>query len=206
MSTHVQTLKEKRGYDVATMIKIALLSGIGFLFMYFDFPLPLLPTFLKLDLGDVPAVIGTIAFGPLAGVIIELLKNVLILVFKTTSTGGIGELANFVVGASFVVPLGLVMKSKKLDQKSAIIGFIIAVVSMVVVAAISNYYFFIPAFAAFYHAPVESFVEMAKSVNGLVSDYKTLILLAIVPFNVIKGFVISVIGYYLYSHLKNKIL
>ena len=98
-------------------IKISLLSAIAVMLMYFDFPIPFLPfPWLKIDLSDIPALMGGFAFGPIAGVLIELLKNLLILIVKGTGTYFVGEMANFIIGASLVFPAAWIYhknKSKK---------------------------------------------------------------------------------------------
>ncbi|WP_105616598.1 ECF transporter S component [Vallitalea okinawensis] len=205
MSTNTITTHQKKILSTQNVINIGMLSAISFVLMYFDFPLPLFPEFLKIDLSDIPAVIGTFALGPIAGIFIELIKNLLYLVIKGTSSGGIGEVANFIVGISYIVPLGMVLKWSK-NEKRSLYGVIIGLVSMLVVGAIGNYFFFIPAYSRFYGMPIESFVSMSNVVNPLVTDFKTMVLFAITPFNLIKGTVISIAGYYLYQMLKPAIL
>src|SRR5699024_2547807 len=94
-------------FATSSMVKIGMLSGLGMILMLLDFPLPIFPTFLKFDLSDAPAVIGAFAMGPAAGVMIEFLKNVLKIIVRS-NTGGVGELANFLVGIAYVLPLALI--------------------------------------------------------------------------------------------------
>lgn len=185
----------------SSMVKIGVLSGAAFLLMYFSVPLPLFPNFLKFDLGDVPAILGTFALGPLAGFLIELIKNCLILFLKGSVTGWIGEGANLLMGAAYVVPLGIVLKAYK-KKGRAVVASVVAVMVMVLVGAISNYTFLLDAFAKFYGAPIDYFIDMTRAVNPWVVDFKSLILLAIIPFNLLKGTVISLLGCLLYKKLK----
>lgn len=95
--------------NVRTLTMTAVLSAIAFVLAFFEFPVPLSPSFARMDLSDLPALIGAFAYGPAAGILIELVKNALQLL--TSSTGGIGELANFIMGSSFVAVAGLIYKA-----------------------------------------------------------------------------------------------
>ncbi|OOM76867.1 riboflavin transporter RibU [Clostridium puniceum] len=164
------------------MVKISLLSALALILMYIDFPIiPLFP-WLKIDLSDVPALMAAFGFGPLAGVLIELIKNIVIVLIKGTQTGLIGEVANFLVGVSLILPAGLVYHKKK-SKKTAILGMILGAVCMEVVGIIANVYFLLPAYGM-QMSPAESI------------KYITLGLL---PFNGIKAFIVSVVTYIVYK-------
>ena len=115
----------------------AMLSAISFVLMYFEFPIPIMPAFIKFDFSDLPALIGTFAYGPLCGVIICLIKNLLHLMDSNSML--VGELSNFILGAAFVIPAGLIYKFKK-TKKSALIGGITGAVFMGVFCVFSNYF------------------------------------------------------------------
>ena len=185
-------VSRKKAMDTSKMVKIGMLSAVSIVLMMFEVALPIFPEFLKIDISDLPALIGAVAMGPVAGVMIELVKNALHL-FKT-STAGVGELANFLVGVALVVPIGFVYKKKK-SLGGFIQGAIVGCIIMVLVACTFNYYILIPAYAVAFGAPIEAFVEIANKVNGSVVDLKTLIFFAIAPFNVVKAVVVSVMGY-----------
>lgn len=170
------------------LIKISLMGVIAFVIMFLEFAIPIFPSFLKIDISDIPAIITGFALGPIAGVAVELVKNILHL-FRT-STSGIGELANFLVGSAFVFPAAY-LYSKKKDKKTAIMGMMIGTISMAVVGGIANYYILLPFYSNF--IPIEAIVGMAAAVNSLVVDLKTLILYAIIPFNLVKGIVLTLI-------------
>ena len=178
------------------LIKISLMGVIAFVIMFLEFAIPIFPSFLKIDISDIPAIITGFALGPIAGVAVELVKNILHL-FRT-STGGIGELANFLVGSAFVLPAAY-LYSKKKDKKTAIIGMIVGIASMAVVGALANYYILLPFYSNF--MPIEAVVGMAAAVNSLVVDVKTLILYAIIPFNVVKGIVITLLTIPIYKKI-----
>ncbi|EHK2399135.1 ECF transporter S component [Clostridium perfringens] len=163
-------------------IKLSLLSAIAVILMYIDFPvIPIFP-WLKIDLSDVPALMGAFAFGPLAGVIIELMKNLLILIVKGTGTGFVGELANFLVGVALVWPAALVYKKNK-TKKTAILGMVLGVLCIEVVGILANVYLLLPAYG------------MAMSKAELM-QYVTV---GLIPFNGIKSILVCVITYALYK-------
>jgi len=164
------------------MVKISLLSALALILMYIDFPvIPLFP-WLRIDLSDVPALIGAFGFGPLAGVLIELIKNILIVLVKGTQTGLVGETANFLVGVALIFPASFVYSRNK-SKKSAILGMILGALCMEVVGVIANVYFLLPAYGM-QMSPTESI------------KYITLGLL---PFNGIKALIVSVLTYIVYK-------
>jgi riboflavin transporter FmnP len=166
------------------MIKISLLSALALILMYIDFPvIPLFP-WLRIDLSDVPALIGAFGFGPLAGVLIELIKNIVIVLIKGTQTGFVGETANFLVGVSLILPAALVYHKKK-NKKNAIVGMVLGAVCMEVVGIVANIYFLLPAYGM-QMSPAESI------------KYITVGLL---PFNGIKALMVSVLTYVLYKRI-----
>ncbi|MDM0867707.1 ECF transporter S component [Clostridium perfringens] len=163
-------------------IKLSLLSAIAVILMYIDFPvIPIFP-WLKIDLSDVPALMGAFAFGPLAGVIIELMKNLLILIVKGTGTGFVGELANFLVGVALVWPAALVYKKNK-TKKTAILGMVLGILCIEVVGILANVYLLLPAYG------------MAMSKAELM-QYVTV---GLIPFNGIKSILVCGITYALYK-------
>ena len=143
--------------NVRTMTMIAVLSAISFVLAFIEFPVPLSPSFARMDLSDLPALIGAFAYGPLSGLCIELIKNVLQLF--TTSTGGIGELANFIMGASFVVSAGSIYQFHK-TKKMALVACLIGSVIMGITAAVVNYYILLPLFESF--MPLDQLIASFK--------------------------------------------
>ncbi|EJT6473018.1 ECF transporter S component [Clostridium perfringens] len=163
-------------------IKLSLLSAIAVILMYIDFPvIPIFP-WLKIDLSDVPALMGAFAFGPLAGVIIELMKNLLILIVKGTGTGFVGELANFLVGVALVWPAAMVYKKNK-TKKTAVLGMVLGILCIEVVGILANVYLLLPAYG------------MAMSKAELM-QYVTV---GLIPFNGIKSILVCGITYALYK-------
>lgn len=163
-------------------IKLSLLSAIAVILMYIDFPvIPIFP-WLKIDLSDVPALMGAFAFGPLAGVIIELMKNLLILIVKGTGTAFVGELANFLVGVALVWPAAMVYKKNK-TKKTAVLGMVLGILFIEVVGILANVYLLLPAYG------------MAMSKAELM-QYVTV---GLIPFNGIKAILVCGITYALYK-------
>ena len=140
MKSSMTTSQRRTRYLVIS----AMLSAVSIVLMQFDFSVPFMPSFIKMDLSDLPALIGAYSMGPLYGVIIALVKNLLHLL--RTSTGGIGELSNFLLSALFVLPAGLIYQKNK-TRRRAIIGAVIGAVSMAVFSVITNYFIVYPVYS-----------------------------------------------------------
>jgi len=184
-----------RNKNLNKLVKVSVLSALSFVLMLIEFPLPIFPEFLKIDLGDIPAIIGGFALGPFAGFLIELIKNLLHL--SITKTLGIGELANFAVGAAFVMASSELYKRNK-NKKNAVKGLIAGTIAMTLAAGITNYYIFIPLYSKFLF-PASAMIAAASKINPGVKDISTYILYAIMPFNLIKGVVVSIITLLMYK-------
>jgi len=195
----------KNKSDIRKLVVIAVLAAISFVLMLLEFPLPFVPNFYELDFSEVAVLIGAFAYGPVAGVVIEAIKIVLNLAYTGSITSGIGEIANFLIGISFVVPAAMIYHKHK-TRKHAVIGLITGTITLVFVGAILNAYVLLPAYAYFLSSPeavytVQSFVEFGQLVNPLITDLSTLILFAVVPFNLIKGILSSVIVLTIYKRI-----
>ena len=132
--------------NIAKMAIVGVLSAIAYLLMFMEFSVPLMPVFIKMDLSDFPALIGSLAVGPAGGIIIALIKNLLHL--TVTSTGGVGELSNFILNAVFILPAGLLYKKKK-SKKSACGGAVLGAILMALVSVVSNYFVVYPVYYNF---------------------------------------------------------
>jgi len=188
-----------RMFTTQQMVKISILAVIGTILTIINMSVPGFPPFLKLDLGNIPAVIGAIAMGPMAAVFIELIKNLLKFIVDT-STGGIGEFANFMVGIGYIIPFAIIYK-KNPTKKGFIIGATVGVIVMTIMGAVLNYFVLIPMYAILMGGQ-ELIISMAAVANSSITDLRTLILIGIIPFNMFKGIVVSVVGYALYQSLK----
>lgn len=180
--------------------KVGVLSAVATVLMLFDFPLWFAPNFYQLDFSEVPVLLGAFALGPAAGAAIELVKILINFVLNGTDTGGVGELANFIIGCSLVIPAGFIYKHNK-SYKTAIIGFIAGTLAMAVAGAFMNYYLLLPVYSKVYGAPVQAFIDMGKALNPAITDLKTFVLYAVVPFNVFKGIVVSAAVLLIYKRI-----
>ena len=131
-----------RHLNVRYMTMTAMLSAVAFVLMFLDFKVPFMPSFISMDFSELPALIGAFAMGPWYGAIICLVKNLLHLLI--TTTGGVGELSNFILGSAFVMPAGLLYQHKK-SKKNAIVGSILGAVFMALLSIASNYFIVYPA-------------------------------------------------------------
>lgn len=190
----------KQRSSVKALTKIAVLSAIATLLMLVDIPLWFAPNFYQLDFSEVPVLIGAFALGPIAGITIEFMKILLNFVLNGTDTGGIGELANFIVGCSFIVPAGLIYRNKK-SVKNALIGMIVGTVILATVGSLLNYFVLLPVYATIYGAPIDAFVGMGNALNKNIVDLKTLVLYAVVPFNLLKGIAVAAITLLVYKRI-----
>ena len=189
----------KELWSTKTMVKISVLGVIAFILMLFEMPLLFLaPPFIKMDISDLPALLGAFAMGPMAGVIIQLLKNILNVVIDGTTTAGVGEFANFVVGSAFAYTAGLIYFKKKTFGR-AVFGLVAGTIVMTIVISIANYYIMFPFYAKLFGWPIENLVEMGTAINKNIIDMKTMIIYAIVPFNLLKGTIATAVPILVYK-------
>lgn len=172
------------------MVLIAMLGSIATILMQFNFPLPALPAFLKFDFGEVPAVIAIMTMGPVAGISVELIKNILHWFLSGSPTGvPVGEIANFATGLLFILPIYFIFNMFK-NKKGLVSGFIAGTVTMAIGMSLLNYFVFLPMYTYFLNMP---------PVTG--DALYTMIVLGILPFNFVKGVIVAVISILLYSRM-----
>ncbi len=190
-----------RSARLRQVISAALLAAMAVALMFFEFPLSFLaPPFYKLDLSEVPVLIGSFALGPWWAAAIELLKNLLKLVLKSTETGGVGEIANFLIGCALVLPAGVIYRRHK-TRGGAVAGMAIGAAVLLPVSALLNALVLLPVYATVYGMPIEMIVAMGTEINPLIDGLWTFALLAVVPFNLFKAIVCSILTYFLYKPL-----
>lgn len=191
--------------SVKTLVRIGLLGAIAAVLMLFEFPIPFIaPGFYQMDFSEVPVIVGGLLMGPVVGVLIELVKILLNLAVNGTITAGVGEAANFIMGSALVVPMSILYRRWP-TFKGLLVALVAGVVSMTLVAALVNYYVLLPLFAKAFQLPLEAFVEMGAAVNPIIVDLRGLVLLAVVPFNLLKGTVVAVISFFLYRRIGRKL-
>ncbi|KAB1441260.1 ECF transporter S component [Candidatus Galacturonibacter soehngenii] len=194
MTNHQTSIKVRK------MVQIAMLSAVSVILMLFEIPLFFAPSFYKIDLSEVPVLIGAFAMGPIAGVIIELIKIALNLVITGSLTAGVGEFANFLIGCAFVVPSAIIYKKYR-NKKSAIVGMITGTIFMTIVGGFLNAYLLLPVYATAFGMPISALVEMGSAVNHLITNLATFVLFAVVPFNLLKGVVVSLVVILIYKKI-----
>ncbi len=181
------------------LVRVGVLGALAFALMFLDLPLAFIaPPFMKLDLSDVPGLISGFAMGPTYGVLVQLIKNILNL--SKTSTGGVGELSNFIVGSSFVLVSSLIYKREK-TMRSALIGIVCGVLTMAVLAMLSNYFVVFPLYARIM-IPMETIINMGKAVNSNIDSLFKMMILSVLPFNIIKGAVNGMVTFLVYKKVK----
>lgn len=192
----VEEKKIGKRVDAWKMTMTAMLSAIAFVLMFLEFSVPVMPGFIKMDLSELPALIGTFAMGPISGVIICLIKNLLHLFM--TSTGGVGELSNFILGAAFVLPAGLIYHKFK-GKKSAVLGALAGAVLMAVISVISNYFVVYPVYYNF--MPKETILAAYQVIFPGVDSILQSLVIFNMPFTFVKGLFSVIITMAVYKHI-----
>lgn len=201
MTTETKVIaRQDARFGVKVMAKIGMLSALAMVLMLFEIPLPFAPSFYEIDFSEVPVMVGCFAIGPFAGALIELIKILLNFVITGTQTAGVGELANYIIGCSLCVPAGLIYRRNR-TRKNALIGMLTGTILMTLLGCVINAYLLLPTYAAAFHMPIESLVEMGTAVNKNITDLTTFVLFAVAPFNLLKGVLVSAIVFLIYKKI-----
>jgi len=186
---------------------VAIFAALAGVLMLFEIPLFFAPEFYKIDLSEIPVLICTFYLGPVAGVLTEMIKVLIKLLLKGTTTAFVGDFANFAVGCSFVLPASMIYHAKK-NRKMALLGMLVGTLVMTIFGSLFNAVYLLPKFAAMFGIPLEatggegiSIVGMGSAVNSHITSVSTLVLFAVVPFNLIKGVVDSILTGLLYKRI-----
>ena len=180
---------------------IGLFSAIAVILFLFEFPIPFIaPPFYELDFSEIPALVGAFAFGPVAGVMIEFCKVLLKLVIKGTSTAFVGDLANFVIGCSLVLPASIIYMFRK-TKKTAVLSCVSGSVFMTVFGTAFNGIYLLPAFSALFGMPMDVILGMGTEINGHINSITTFVCFAVAPMNIIKSVAASVVTLLIYKPL-----
>lgn len=182
------------------IVTIGMLGAIAVVLMLFEIPLPFAPPFYEIDFSEVPVLVGCFALGPVAGVLIEFVKILLNLIINGSATAGVGELANFCIGCSFCIPAGVIYQRKK-TKKDAMIGLISGTLIMTFLGCFINAYIMLPTYAKAFKIPIEGLIEMGTKVNASITDLFTFVMFAVVPFNLLKGVLVSIILMLIYKKI-----
>ena len=201
MSTDaVVKTKGNSGTKVRMMAQMGMLSAIAVVLMLFENPLPFAPSFYEIDFSEVPVLIGCFTMGPLAGAIIELLKILLNFAINGTATAGVGEVANFLIGCAFVIPAAVIYKKKR-TRTGAIIGMVTGTLFMTFIGCFLNAFVLLPTYAKAFGMPIDALVGMGTAVNSHITSLTTFVTFAVAPFNLLKGFLVSLIVFLIYKKI-----
>jgi riboflavin transporter len=177
--------------NTRTLVTVGMLSTIAYVLMLLNFPIPPFPNFLLIDFSDIPALIAALVFGPAAGILVELIKNLLDYFMKGSPTGvPVGHLANFTAGIIFILPTWFVYMKLK-TKKGMTIALVTGTIVMAVLMSILNYYVILPAYTFFLNAPAMSAPETRQ-----------LVVTAILPFNIVKGLLMSIVFMLIFSRMQ----
>lgn len=180
---------------------IGICSAIAAVLHMLDFPLLFMaPGFYKLDFSEVPVLLCGFYLGPSATVICEGVKILLKLMLKSTSTAFVGDLANFVVGCSFVLPATIWYHAHK-SKHSAIIGLILGTLSMSIFGSAFNAIYLLPKFAELYGMPLDTIIAMGAEIRSGIHNVSSFVMLCVAPLNLVKGAMVSVLTLLLYKRV-----
>ena len=191
-----------RRRPIVRITTTAIFTALAVGLMFLEVPLPLMPPFLKFDFSEIPVLVGTFALGPVYGIIIELLKNLIHLPW--TGTMAIGEMSNFITGSIFVGTAGLIYRKNR-TRKGAVISMIAATLALAVIAVPVNAFINLPLYASVLGMTMESILGWTQTVNPAIDSELKLLLLGFVPFNLFKGIVVSAITFCVYKPISKLI-
>ncbi len=192
--------KQKNKLGTREMATIGMLGAISMILMLFEIPLPFAPSFYEIDFSEVPVLIGTFSMGPIAGMLIELVKVLLNLLVNGTDTACVGELANFCIGCAFCLPAGLIYQRNR-TKKGAIISLMVGTFTMTFLGCFINAYVMLPTYSKAFHLPIDSLVAMGTAVNAKITNLFTFVMFAVVPFNLLKGILTSIVVLLIYKKI-----
>lgn len=189
-------------FNTRKVAMIGMFSGIAMILMLFEFPVPFAPPFYELDFSELPILVGTFAFGPAAGVMMEFIKILLKLCIKGTSTAFVGDLANFVVGCSFIIPASAIYAFRK-SKKSAISACIAGTLILTIFGTAFNAVYLLPAFSELFGMPMDTILGMGMDANPLVKEGSivSFVVACVAPLNLLKGASVSIVTLLIYKPL-----
>ncbi len=178
----------------------SLLIALAVILQYVEFAIPLMPSFIKFDFSDLPALIGAYAYGPLAGVVISLLKNVIHML--ASQSGFVGELSNFILGSVFSFVAGFIYKRNK-TKGSAMVGGLLGSLAMAAVSFPSNLFIIYPLYYSILHYPEQIVLQAYQAILPSVTSISQCLLIFNVPFTLIKGLIDVLICLLIYKRISH---
>lgn len=198
MQQSISTKKTKKAMSTRVIAQVGILAAISYFLRFIEVPLPIFPSFLKLDLSDIVSVFGGLSMGPVAGFAIVVIKNLLQAVSGST-TGGVGEIANILIAGPYVLMICFMCRKVK-SYKNVLIGGILGTVFMAMMGAIIDYYIVFPLYGLV--MPMEAIISMGHVLNHRVTDLFTFMIWIIIPFNVVKGVLMTAVILPLYKKME----
>lgn len=198
MNTNEQKPIEKRRKRIPLryITATAVLSALSTVLMMLSFSVPFMPSFLKLDFSELPALIASFSMGPVSGVLVCLIKNLLNLPFSTT--GGVGELCNFLLGTCFVLPAGLIYRFRK-NRRTALLAALFGAMAMAFASLPLNYFISYPMYMKF--LPLEQIIGMYQAIFPGVNGLFQCLLIFNVPFTFLKGLLDTILTFLVYKRI-----
>ena len=179
----------------------AMLSAVAFILMFIEFPIPaLIPSFVKMDISDLPELLAAFSLGPIYGVAVTFLKNLLHIVFKGTSSAYVGELFNFLMGSVFAFSAGFIYQWKK-SRKSALLGSVVGAALMAVISVPLNYFVVYPAYVVCYGMPLEAIIGMYQAILPSADSLIKCLTIFNLPFTFCKGMLDVLLCFLIYKPL-----
>lgn len=192
---------KRKAYGARYAAFIGMFAALGGVLMLFELPLFFAPGFYKIDFSELPVLLCGFYLGPVAGVVTELLKVVIKLLLKGSTTAFVGDYANFMVGCCFVLPAAALYHARR-TKRGAVMGIVLGTVCMCAVGSLFNAFYLIPQFSRLFGMPVDAIIAMGTAVNPRITGIGSLIIWAVVPFNLIKGLCDSLLTFLLYKRLE----
>ncbi len=193
-------VKVRSRFKTRNITRVAVLSVIAFVLMNIKTPLGFIaPSFMKLDISDMPVLIGAFTMGPVYGVITALIKNILKIIIAGSDTGLVGELSNFIVASAFAVTASLFYRKHR-TFKGAIGSLALGIITMTALAMLSNYFFIFPLYGKI--MPMEAIISMCSKINANVKGLKDIMVYVVLPFNLVKGTITAIFTIFIYKHVR----
>lgn len=196
--------KKHKVFTTKNMILVAMFGAISMALMMVDFPIPIAPAFMKFDFADLPAMLATFMMGPVEGILVCIVKLALKLMIRGTETAFVGELANLIAAIAYMVPAALIYHFRR-TKKGAAVALTVGTITVSIVCVLTNLFFIFPAYSKLYGIPMDAIIGMGHAINSHINSLLSLMILSILPFNLIKFGVVSIVTFLVYKRLKHLI-
>ncbi|MDO5293617.1 MAG: ECF transporter S component [bacterium] len=193
-------MNQTRVFSTRNLVLMGMLGALSAVLMLFKFPVPFALSFYTIDFSEVPVLIGAFALSPVAGVIIELIKNLLNLLINGTQTAGVGELANFISGSILVFTAATIYRRNR-SRNGAVIGLTVATIVMSIASCFINYFVTLPVYFVAFGMNWDTIMNMSQAISDSITNPLMFLVLSVLPFNLLKCGLSSLITLLLYKHV-----